>query len=220
MIILVITMLMFGLPIMMLSLNTDDDKELVESNFHLMPVNVLYNQYMLSLGEFNIDNFADSPNTGLCFIFFIMATFITQLTMLNMLIAIMGDTFSKVVENQNVNTIKTKLELMSDLAGVLKNKNRKPKDNKEVFMYVVAPNDDDKDEGDEWEGVVNKISRENKKQISGLQSSFSKQIDKLIESQTASEKREAAMDKDLKKQVMTLSRASAAKFSERIEQLD
>lgn len=43
MILLVIAMLMFGLPTMMLSLNTDADKELVESTFSLWPVNVLYN---------------------------------------------------------------------------------------------------------------------------------------------------------------------------------
>lgn len=43
MILLVIAMLMFGLPMMMLSLNTDPDKELVESTFSLWPVNVLYN---------------------------------------------------------------------------------------------------------------------------------------------------------------------------------
>ena len=39
--------------------------------------------------------------------------------MLNMLIAIMGDTFDRHMENRNVNAIKAKLSLMSDLDGVI-----------------------------------------------------------------------------------------------------
>ena len=39
--------------------------------------------------------------------------------MLNMLIAIMGDTFDHNMENKDVNAIKTKLALMTDLAAVL-----------------------------------------------------------------------------------------------------
>jgi len=57
---------------------------------------------MLALGEFNIDNFAGQPHALLCYFFFISATFITQITMLNMLIAIMGDSFSRVMENKEV----------------------------------------------------------------------------------------------------------------------
>ena len=42
--------------------------------------------------------------------------------MLNMLIAIMGDTFENNMENKHVNGIKAKLDLMSDLAGVIDEK--------------------------------------------------------------------------------------------------
>lgn len=174
---------------------------------------------MLSLGEFNIDNFQDSPNTALCFIFFIMATFITQITMLNMLIAIMGDTFERVIENREVNSIKTKLDLMSDLAGVLKSKN-KSEDEKDVFLYVVTPDDEDLDNSDDWEGVVNKISRDTDKHMSGLKISLNKQIEKLIESQETSEKRDAAMDKDMKKQISVLNRSTISKFTERMDEMD
>ncbi len=39
--------------------------------------------------------------------------------MLNMLIAIMGDTFDRHMENRDVNAIKAKLSLMSSLDGVI-----------------------------------------------------------------------------------------------------
>ena len=64
---------------------------------------------MLSLGEFEQSEFGAHPHTGLVFFFFIGATFITQVTMLNMIVAIMGDSFEKVTENRLLNSMKTKL---------------------------------------------------------------------------------------------------------------
>ena len=40
--------------------------------------------------------------------------------MLNMLIAIMSDTFDKITENKEVHAIKSKLALMGDLADVMR----------------------------------------------------------------------------------------------------
>ena len=61
-------------------------------------LNAVLNQYFLALGEFSTDNFSDQPNSGLAWILFVAATFVTQITILNMLIAIMGDTFGRVTE--------------------------------------------------------------------------------------------------------------------------
>ena len=95
-------------------------------------------QYLLALGEFmSLDDFSDGPLVGMCFFFFILSTFIVQLVMLNMLIAIMGDTFDKITENRAINAIKSKLELLSDLSGVLKTEDIEQ--NKEVFLFTVEP---------------------------------------------------------------------------------
>ena len=48
-----------------------------------------------------------------------VATFYTSLTMLNMLIAIMGDTFGNVIENGKLLQIRTKLDILKDMAPVL-----------------------------------------------------------------------------------------------------
>ena len=57
---------------------------------------------MLSLGEFN--NLAGDGEQGmesfLVILFFLAATFQTQVTMLNMLIAIMGDSFDRSMESK------------------------------------------------------------------------------------------------------------------------
>ena len=73
---------------------------------------------MLLLGEFDVENFKDNPYTWMCFVLFGFASFISQIMMMNMLIAIMTDSYEKVIENASTNGTKTKLELLSDLAFV------------------------------------------------------------------------------------------------------
>ena len=43
----------------------------------------------------------------------------SQLTMLNMLIAIMGDSFDRVFENQEIHSVSMRLQILGDLSAVL-----------------------------------------------------------------------------------------------------
>ena len=108
-IILVAFLFMFANCIYVLNLyrkETDlEDSELFGNFFEGHSwLNSILNQYLLALGEFNMDAFSENgagdklPNSPLVWALFIGATFITQITILNMLIAIMGDTFGKVSE--------------------------------------------------------------------------------------------------------------------------
>lgn len=54
--------------------------------------------YKLSLGDFFTDTFR-GENEGFIWGIFIVFTFLLQITFLNMLIAIMGNTFTIVMEN-------------------------------------------------------------------------------------------------------------------------
>ena len=104
------TLMMFGVPLLFLDANTEyGNYDLIESSFNFWVLDLVYNQYLLSLGEFNMDGFEDHPERVLVILFFIASTFFTQLTMLNMLIAIMGDSFAKVTENSEINGIIMKL---------------------------------------------------------------------------------------------------------------
>ena len=51
-----------------------------------------------------------------------MATFMTQITFLNMLIALMGDTFAKVMEQKEQFGLQTKLQIMSDYTALVLDK--------------------------------------------------------------------------------------------------
>ena len=69
----------------------------------------LFTQYQLGLGEFDTENFGQMEWT-----FFILATFITQITIINMLIAVMSDTFDKVSERRHQAELQEKVKILSD----------------------------------------------------------------------------------------------------------
>jgi hypothetical protein len=52
----------------------------------------------MGLGEFAYDSYSAGPNKGSAWLMFLLATFITCVVFMNMLIAIMGETFGEVTE--------------------------------------------------------------------------------------------------------------------------
>ena len=78
--------------------------------------------------------------------------------MLNMLIAIMGDTFERVIENRDLNSMKTKLELLGDLSANIRKIDNlvglKVANKNDRFLFVVTPDDDDQDALGTWEGSI------------------------------------------------------------------
>ena len=60
----------------------------------------MINQYLLALGDWDLETMNSESQDGLFYMFFIMATFFSQVILLNMLIAIMGDSYEKVMENK------------------------------------------------------------------------------------------------------------------------
>ena len=70
--------MMFGMPMYILQLNRTEENAVVDEIFgNIWILNAFYNQYMLSLGEFAIDNFGEGPQVYICYLFFLVATFLT-----------------------------------------------------------------------------------------------------------------------------------------------
>ena len=72
---------------------------LIKRAYNVTFIDSVVNQYLLGLGEFQYDAFASSPSGPLIWSLFLFSTFLTQVTFMNMLIAIMSNTFSRVLEN-------------------------------------------------------------------------------------------------------------------------
>ena len=93
-----VILMTFGNAILIMDIGRGDEK--YTKNYFDSPIlNVIFDQYLLSMGEFNGDGGYFEPGADkIVLVFFIIATFLTQITFLNMLIAIMGDTFSRISE--------------------------------------------------------------------------------------------------------------------------
>lgn len=118
-----------------------------------------------------------NPQSTFCYIIFIVATFITQITMLNMLIAIMGDTFERIYTEKAVNALKTKIELMHDMALIM---NSKAKNEEEkVFLFVVQPEQDEEEDVGEWVGTFNSIKAHTQKRIQSLQDNITNSLKEM-----------------------------------------
>ena len=116
------------------------------------------NQYMLSLGEFNTDAFEFDGKDVLVWTIFIVSTFITQITFLNMLIAIMGDTFDRVSEVKEQSALKEKLLILSDYVILV------PRETEENgllnrFIFAITPKSLGADEAGSWEGTVTQLKK-------------------------------------------------------------
>ena len=110
----ILSLFIFGLPLELLNNNSWEGKEIVESYTDNMLMNVIINRYLMTLGEFSLDSFAEHPQSGLCYLFFIFAAFISGVTMLSMLVALMSDSFGRVMENKQLNSTRMKLTLMGE----------------------------------------------------------------------------------------------------------
>ena len=123
-----------------------------------------------------MDNFSgsDNPQTMLCYAFFLTSTFITQITFLNMLIALMGDTFGRVIEQKEQFGLQTKLEIMGDYTAVILDKDVQDVN---CYMFVVMQKVDGGDDSNAaWEGNLSLIKKTMEKGIQNLQKDLNKKV--------------------------------------------
>ena len=69
--------------------------------------------YMLGMGEYQTDTYG-LQNNAMAWVLFIMATMVLQLIFMNIIIAIMGETFGRVVETLDTVALKEKVGICHD----------------------------------------------------------------------------------------------------------
>jgi hypothetical protein len=190
----------------MLQLNQADGAgDIVEAVFGHFFLDSIYNQYMMSLGEFTMDGFGDHPEMIICYLFFLTATFVTQLTFLNMLIAIMGDTFGRVIENKNQYGLQTKLSIMGDYTAVINRNKVADKSRQDHYLFVVKPRSDGTGEDGAWEGGLGLIKKSVDRSLNNLESKLIKEISKLQTQGMEAKVRDSGLEKEINRTYAKLS---------------
>ena len=167
MILFCVAILCFSLPLVMLDLDqSNDEYDAVRHFTGNIILDAIYDQYLLALGDFSTNGDFDKGNwPRLMAAFFVGATFFINVTMFNMLIAIMGERFDYATDNEQNLITRTKLELLATqypaLFGVPSHEKEK------TFLVVVTLAEDDG--GTDWIGTIQKIDEMNRKVNSKLQ---------------------------------------------------
>ena len=130
-----------------------------------------------------------------------MATLISYVTMMNMLIAIMGDTFENIIENKELNSVKTKIEVMGELAS---NIHTSGKVDDKRFLFVITPDEDEHDSLETWEGSIKQMTKFHQRQIDQVENNLSKQIIALSNKVDQSSEKDISQIRELRKTVQTL----------------
>ena len=157
--ILTVMIIFIGSATYMLQLNAEDGEEssIVAPIFESFIIDSILNIYLLILGEFHMGGFETHIHPALCFSLFIITTFIMQITFLNMLIAIMGDTFDRVIEQRPTFSLKNKLMILASMENIIRT--NETVDDSKVFLYVIQPvtsveNEGGADGDENWRGKV------------------------------------------------------------------
>ena len=90
-----------------------------------------------------------------------------------MLIAIMGDTYSRVIEEKNQSSMAEKITILNDYVWVIETF-KETETNK--YFYAAAPETLQKEEEGNWEGALHNIRNSINTGLSTLQTTFSKRF--------------------------------------------
>lgn len=148
-----LSMCILAVPMAILNLNKNKADDLVPEYFGWWFIDSMFNQYLLALGTFDTLEHINEHSWGwLTLLFFIVSTFFTQIMLFNMIIAIMGDTFSNAMEMREVNGIRMKLTILGEQAPMLSQRDKKDED--KIFMFVARPVEEEGDDDDNWNGQI------------------------------------------------------------------
>ena len=126
------------------------ESEISDSPF----VNAIIYSFKLSLGDFNTNGFR-GENQGLTWVVFVFATFLLQITFLNMIIAIMANTFDYVMEKKQQTSMKERISILADFRFVLRAMSLE-----QEFPYILVVKPKVENNEDEWQGMLDSIKKQ------------------------------------------------------------
>ena len=119
---LVISLAAFANIIFVLNLNREDATQadpIYEGYTGFQPADAMIHAYLTGLGDFGRDTYSEE-DANVVWIMFILATIIVQLIFMNLLIAIMGESFARITAIMQQSTYKEVCSIMQDHIWLLK----------------------------------------------------------------------------------------------------
>ena len=111
-----------------------------------------------------------------------------MVTALNMLIAIMGDTFGKVLEAHEKHSREMKISILADYINHIRKDDDRRQD---TFIVMVKPVESNS-AASEWEGAINTMRVSMEKSLENIHDGFNSKIDMVRDLVTESRQRQTA----------------------------
>ena len=178
-----IALLAVGFPMLFINMNwgLTDERNIVTA----LITDAFFGNYKIALGEFPLDDWNGDDTFGLAMmgVLFVLATFFSQITLLNMLIAIMGDTFGTVYAKKQSNSMRMKVQFISEFEKTIINTYMSEKMH---YMFIIKPiaaaSDEDNKIAEIFETQVASINsriRGAENELSGFKETFLNHFDIL-----------------------------------------
>ena len=128
--------------------------------------------YRMAYGDFAyVDDYG-----GVEWLFFLLSTVLMPLVMMNLLIAIISDTFERVYTSKTASDYKEKTALILEVENLMFwRRNVKSR----VFLHVVKYRGEDETEVDEWEGRSAALKKEIERMLVDSQKAITKAVEGL-----------------------------------------
>jgi len=115
---------------------SDEGDPIIDKKFGIIYVDSVFSGYLLGLGEFETDGYNSNNFSNFLWVYFLLATFLTQIIFVNTLIAILGSTYERIIGNNHTYALIERVKIYHDFMHFIKpiEKLQKAK-----FMYVIKP---------------------------------------------------------------------------------
>ena len=149
-----LTLLSYSGAFYIISSNNDEGKEFIISYFDSLTFS-----YRLLLGDFDTSNFGERY-VFIVWTFFLLASLFLIVIMLNLLIAIISDTFERVQGLAKQRMYQEFASLITENIHLLSEEQKLEFDNKGQYLYIASLEIDENNTADQWEGKIAEIKKQ------------------------------------------------------------
>jgi len=152
--------------VILTKLSSDEGDPIIDKKFGIVYVDSVLSGYLLGLGEFETDGYNDNKFHDFLWVYFLLATFLTQIIFVNTLIAILGSTYERIIENKHTYALIEQVKIYNDFMHFIE---PMEKLKKAKFMYVIKPQEM---EANQVESSIKQVSQKIESSSSENHASF------------------------------------------------
>lgn len=131
------------------------------------PINSFFMMWAIMFGDLPLDLLEWSSSENLALFLLFIYIVVVAIVLLNLLIAIMGETYAKVQEQAEAEGLREKAQLLVEMMDLLDENDLNNRMRSSTWLYQLSPEKGHQDSGGGWGGTVKAIERMLKEKVEG-----------------------------------------------------